>query len=654
MINTTWRLLISASALLLFSVTGLASGRGPSHQQKKPWLSAHYRSVQFPDQRYYMVYQEIPCQKRKYHEESIRELGFQLRDELSRKVILQVVSENESRQSQTSGTDGTRVNSTTRFRSAQKSLTKLTEVKEDFYYDSRRKLTCGIAYVEKKRLADSYYVQLISALEDLRTRVNAFTSNPVQGKIDLESSTRYRQLVDALRLIDTDKTVFMQLATDPGSSVNRSDVQLRFNEINESLQMHASDFTDPFISKLIEEATLAESRKEFRVALQKFDEALIYNPTLQSAADGRRRCVAILTDAAKKELDAFILSENYQGIFKSVGEITELDPSLTEEYTPMLNQYRQKFFESTLRNIDFYLDKGDAVQARYWINALEPYIYINKDAYQKRVADLERLDVKLRLTDIETRIYAKEYIPALSMIASAQAVYPFNDRLANESNRVAYLIYKERKKAFKLHRPTRMLIEGGAGVGTQSTRFLDNSSNAVGINDREYFFDHLLSVYQFGVYRKINVKPKKEPVPGVKTPFKYSQVGLRGVYVNPSAGIYNLQSDSNVVTQPFSFELAAGWVGGRFLSFHLGMISESDSLDSFKPLKPDYFTGSLGFRIPFGFIHLVSEAAFLSDFDSVYRMQLRSGILVSIGANKKYNSRDRGNLKTEISRMKHK
>ncbi|MFN5355626.1 MAG: hypothetical protein ACK5CT_03350 [Bacteroidota bacterium] len=648
------RLLYIGTGLLLLSSCSGMLGVGSSHQQKKPWLSPHYRSVQYPDQRYFMVYQEMPCQRKKYHEESIRDLGFRLRDELSRKIILQVVSESESRQSQVSGSDGVRLSSFSRFSSAQKSLTKLTELSEEFYYDAKHRQTCGIAYVEKKRLADSYYALLISALEDLRTKTQAFNSASFGDKIDMESSTRYRQLVDALRAIDTDKAVYMQLASDVRSADNRKDVQVRYNEINEQLQLRAGDFTTPFINQLLIDAGKAKTAKEYRSALQKYDEALVYNPSLESASAGRRECAAILLEAAKKDLEAYKVSQNYPGVFKAVADIIEIDPASYEEYQVVLEQYKQKFFDSTIEKIDFYLRTGDVGQVRYWVNILEPYAGLNREAYQKRVAELERLDVDIKLQEIQTRIYEKQYTEALNAIAAAQLDYPYNTKLADKSNSVAFQLYKERKQEFLLHRPTRMLVEGGIGLGSQYTRFIDNGNNAVGINDREYFFDHLLSVYQLGVYRKIKIKSKGEDIIGQRTRYRYSQVGLRAAYVNPSAGIYNLQSDSNPVVQPFSFELSAGWVGGRFLSVHLGMISESDSLNSFQPLKPSYFSGAVGIRIPISFVHLVTEAAFLSDFDNTYRMQLRSGILFSIGANKKYNARDRSNLKTEVARIKRK
>ncbi len=519
---------------------------------------------------------------------------------------------------------------------------------------TRSRKTCGIAFVEKKRLADSYYALLISALEDLRTKTLAFNSTSFGDKIDMESSTRYRKLVDDLRVIDTDKAVYMQLASDVRSADNRKDVQVRYNEINEQLQLRAGDFTTPFINQLLIDAAKAKTAKEYRSALQKYDEALVYNPSLESAAIGRRECAAILLEASKKDLETYKLNQNYPGVFKAVADIIDIDPASYEEYQTVLEQYKQKFFDSTLEKIDFYLHTGDVGQVRYWVNILEPYAGLNREAYQKRVAELERLDVKIKLQEIEARIYKKEFTEALNAIAAAQIDYPYNTQLADKSNSVAFQLYKEEKKEFLLHRPTRMLIEGGIGLCSQYTNFIDNGNNAVGINNREYFFDHLLSVYQFGVYRKIKIQSKDEDLIGKRSLYKYSQLGIRGVYVNPSAGIYNLQSDSNRVTQPYSFELSAGWVGRRFLSVHLGMISESDSLASFKPLKPSYFSGALGFRIPFAFIHLVTEAAFLSDFDNTYRMQLRSGLIFSIGANKKYNSSDRSNLKTRVARIKRK
>lgn len=645
------QLFISMTLLLTVLSAGYA-GVPSSNQQRKPWLSAHYRSVQYPDHRYFMVYQEMPCQRRKYHEESIRDLGFRLRDELSRKVILQVVSESESRQMQTSMGDGVRISGFSRFNSAQVSLTKLTELSEDFYYDSKRKKICGIAYVEKRRLADSYYALLISALEDLRTKTQAFNAISFGDKIDMESSTRYRQLVDALRVIDTDKTVYMQLASDEYSADNRKDIQVRYNEINEQLQLRSNDFTSPFINQLLLDATKEKAQKQYRSALQKYEEALLYNPSLESAAEGRRECAVILLEVYRKELENYKESQNYPGVFKVVADIIEVDPGSQDEYQSVLEQYKQKFYESTIEKIDFYLRTGDVGQVRYWVNVLEPFAGIDREAYQKRVVELERLDVKIKLQEIETRIYKKEYTDALNAIAAAQRDYPYNGLLADKSNRVAFHLYKDRKKEFLLHRPTRWLFEGGVGLGSQYTRFIDNRKNAVGIEDKEYFFDHLLSFYQFGIYRKIKIRPKGVDIVGKRSRYKYSQLGIRGVYVNPSAGIYNLISDSSKVVQPYSLELSAGWVGGRLLSFHLGMISVADSLNAFKPLQPSLFSGAIGIRIPFSFVHLVAEAAFLSDFDDTYRMQLRSGLLFCIGANKKYNSKDRSNLKASVARLK--
>ena len=47
-----------------------------------------------------------------------------------------------------------------------------------------------------------------------------------------------------------------------------------------------------------------------------------------------------------------------------MADFIEIDPASYDEYQGVLEQYKQKFFDSTIEKIDFYLRTGDVGQVR--------------------------------------------------------------------------------------------------------------------------------------------------------------------------------------------------------------------------------------------------------------------------------------------------
>ena len=165
-------------------------------------------------------------------------------------------------------------------------------------------------------------------------------------------------------------------------------------------------------------------------------------------------------------------------------------------------------------------------------------------------------------------------------------------------------------------------------------------------------FDNIYSTYEVGLYRKYNIKNKRDTIPG-KHKFSYSQAGIRISYLNPKSGINNLNTTTDTLfIQPNILQIEGGVILGRFMMFNLGVVNLSKNLSELKPFSKNYTSATLGFRIPFGPIHITTEANSFTDFNKIYQMQFRFGLSLNFGLIKKFNSNDRKYLKKEVDTFK--
>jgi hypothetical protein len=237
--------------------------------------------------------------------------------------------------------------------------------------------------------------------------------------------------------------------------------------------------------------------------------------------------------------------------------------------------------------------------------------------------------------------------------------YPDNRSLKDLFDRVLISLKKEKKENLLETRPTRYVIELNYSM-THMPIVIQNRafSPAIKIDFSKIDYSAPLNYYQFGLYRKVNIKDKLKFVNG-KRNFAYSQVGLKFGYMNMSSYKYLLNPSVDNTTFEFKqgklYQIEASFIWRRFFMFNLGYLTETlpeVSIDnSILAKQNNYFCSTLGLRIPFRSIHFTTDVTGYKNSE-VIKFYAKAGISLNFGLSKKYNSDDKKYIENEVLKLR--
>ena len=618
----------------------------------KDWCNYSYRNNRYSEANFYTEYQVVSCKKKKYVEKLRNDLEFKMREELSEKIMTSINTDNRINQSQTSTNGGLSYYSQSNFSSIQKSFTKLSNINKDYVYDPINHQLHVFLFVEKNTLRNSY----ISLVKQV-IRIAQSLANSIKETAPDKDSKLFNELMSQLnakkREIDIDRDVLNILnKNDRFISDDMEEINILYETLIIDINVLLSNNDNSYVQNLLTEGNklfLQKTPSSYQKAIEKYNEVLVFSPSNEDALTKKRACIEELVANKTILLDKAELAKDYESALNELHGIIDLDNTLYNQYKAKDLDLQDKFFKKTTTDIERLIEYNDVELATVKFSKLEAYAQLDIKKYNSIKKKLEDMRVDKAITNIDEEIYNKKYFEALDKISIFRKDYPYNEKIINKLNEVSFKIYKEKKHEFLKDKPTRNTLEFNFGVATRPNQFI--SENQIKVNNQEYLFDDLFSSFQVGLYRKYNIKPRKNNL--TKAKYGYGQAGLRFGYLNPKSGIYDLQGDTINPYLPNITTVCGSLVVRRFLMINLGVAATQDS-SGLKFTNKTFGLGEIGLRIPFGPVHLTTDVCTYTDFDRIYKIYFKMGLSANIGLNKKFTKSDKNNIRNQISKLSYK
>jgi len=639
--------------ILLFSSCKLAYKISGKEADLKPWCSDSYRRISYPDTRFYVLYKgNLSCDKKKYIESTLNTSISKMKEELAANIVTDIKTENRSNKSQITTNTGRTETIIYDFKSLQSTFMNLTDIHSDYSYDHINKELHVLLYIEKKELANSYISIItddIKSAQVLATSVrNEITEEKSNSKFFNESLS---QLSSRKKKIDQNKSVLSSLIKNDRAYTDQLEViDINYESLMTDINFLLSNYVNSYIEDLLKSAnTLYVKEKKYFEAYNKYNDVLILNPYNEEAKNNQQQCLDEIAKEKNRKIDEYERLGDFESALNEINFLSNLDNEFYLKYKSKEKELSEKYFKKSISEIEKLLEfknNYDLAYSKYI--KLEPYSYIDIKKYNNIGKELEENKVTGELKKIDEKIYNKQYETAVTMISDFRKDFPYNEKIYDKLNEVSFKLYKIEKKK-KLDKTfTRNVFEFNFSLANRPNQFADGKS--FGLENKAVLFDDVFSFYQFGIYRKFNVKEKMISRNG-HSRFRYSQAGIRMGFLNPSSGIYDLQSDTINLVQPKLTTVCASLISRRFLMVNLGVAFTQDSTNVFTYTNQTFGVGEIGLRIPFGPVHLTSEVSAFTNFNRTYKLYFRFGISGNIGFNKKFSKPDKENIKLQISKM---
>ncbi|MFM8431262.1 MAG: hypothetical protein ACKOA1_00540, partial [Bacteroidota bacterium] len=384
--------------ILLQACSHLPFGES-AKSSKKLWLNEGYRREKYPDTKYFSVFQEVPCKKAKYSENTKQDLMEQLKLDLSRKVITQITLESQSRERQLRSNTDISFSATYTSESIQKSFAKIPDSKEEFYFNIFKRRAYGFVYVEKRTMCDAYFGLINSQVNSIQAAAD------VLRNADLESSAesaRLKEVIKGKKDIDNDRMVLSTLATGIDNEQRLESLDQRIRQLSsdvENLSLKLSR-KNSLVDKLLESADGYLKAMKYDQALKGFNDALMFDPGNEAASKGRKTCIDAIVLEKEVDLKKFEGKKSYDNILIVLDELCQLDPSVASVYAPKRDLYIKEYFQETANKVQDLIDQKDEKTSSMLLDRIEPFNYVDVERFNDLTERLEDLRVEILLDEI--------------------------------------------------------------------------------------------------------------------------------------------------------------------------------------------------------------------------------------------------------------
>jgi hypothetical protein len=617
------------------------------------WMNESYRFQFFPSDEYYIYFEEKNIKE--FSSQSIKdiklEFGRDLKNQLVKQIVEKISFSTTSSELQTENNKIDYISSVLR-ESSQTATATLIGTREEFYLDNRKNSISAIIYVKKSSLAKGYSSILNSKIELLKGKIDQYNKN---------NSTEENSPLNSINLelisIQNEMEIYAILLENKDSELIN-----KYNKMYESYRLLSSRFGNDAnkIESLINQADeLYVAQASFESILAKLNEALLYDATnakvINKKNEYKNRWLSVLTS----ELNSKLSIKEYQSAILILEKLLVVDSNNENVYVEKKRNIIVEYFRYALNNIKKLINNGSLFEAIKQLNEISKYAYVDTGEFEKIKSEIENISIDNAISISQNYIFEKKYEDALNHCKQNLILYPTNKDLQKILNEVLELIAKKKKLELLQSRPNRYVFEVNYSLSHLPLIVQDKSIEQNNpIDESNIDFGNKLGCFQFGFYRKINIKLKEVNL-GKNSKFNYSQLGLRTSFFDLSN---NLFYDDNGM--PFSYgksnimQIEASFIWRRFFMFNLGYLKETLPLinanTTITGLENNYFCSSIGIRIPFDFIHLTADVTGYSDSGKIIKAYAKAGVSINIGFSKKYNIEDNKYIENEIVRLKNK
>jgi uncharacterized tellurite resistance protein B-like protein len=460
-------------------------------------------------------------------------------------------------------------------------------------------------------------------------------------------------------LIQNDIEVYTIIisATDYNLMEKYNNMYLSYSKLNAAFWNDSK-----IIESLINEADqLYQNESSFESIIAKLNEALLYDANnakvLVKIKDFKSKWTAKLTS----ELNSKTSNKDYLSAIKILDKLVLVDQNNDAVYREKQKNLIEDYFRETAFNIKNLVKNGSLNEGLKQLNDISKYSYVDLDEFNDIKSQLEAISIDNEIGTIENHIYNKNYELAASVCKKNLILYPKNKKLIQLFEEVLTLISENKKTELMKTHPTRYVVEFNYSLSHLPEIIQDknNPNSPPPLDVSKIDLSNQLGYFQLGLYKKINIKEKYSNS-GDKHKFSYSQFGVRVGYLDLSKQPFY----SYVSSLPNTFyckqskitQLEASFIWRRFFMFNLGYLSETlpEIKTDFSIIsnEKNYFCSTIGFRIPFNFIHLTADITGFSNGNEIIKVYTKVGVSINIGLSKKFNGEDKKYIENEVSKIR--
>ena len=639
--------------LSIFVIFCLFSCSSTLNKNKQPpkWLNESYRNNYFPKDQYYVVYNEKNLKDftSKSKEDIKKEFSIELENQLVKQIQDKISIRTASSDLQTNANKIDYISSVLR-ESSQTASAKLMGKKEESFLE-KKKISMMI-YVKKSDLVKGYNSILTTKIGTIKNKISYYLSVEKEDGISPlgDLNTDYKS-------IQEDMDIYTILSSPDSTLTNN------FNDMSSLfLQLNVKYGYDKMkIEGLIFEADrMYQNHESFENIIDKLNEALIYEPSNIKVLDKKKEYNQKWASKLTLDLDSKVVNKDYLGSINVLDKLIVIDANNESVYRGRQKNIIELFFRETIEKINRLINNSSIDESSKLIGEISKFSYVDSVAFNKVKLELDKLIIENAIRTINNLIYEKNYYQAANVCSKNFNLYPDNRQLKNLFDKVLDIIQVEKKKELKAKRSTRYVIELNYSLSHLPQIVQDKTSlQPVNFDVSKIDVNKPLGYYQIGLYRKINIKEKTSTEEG-KHRFSYSQIGVKGGYLDLSTNYFqtNTTTGSSIFLYKPSklIQIEASYIWRRFFQFNLGIVKETlpeiKSDLSLISKENSYFCSTIGFRIPFNFIHLTADVTGFSDGKDIVKLYAKAGISMSIGFSKRYNGEDKKYIQNEVIKLK--
>ena len=612
------------------------------------WLSETYRNVHLPSNEYYLEFSEKNLSE--FSSKSEADIRSEFRKDLETQLVKGIVEKISfsmtSSELQTENKRTDYISSVLR-QSSQSASATLIGKEEVFYLDRKKKTISGMVYVKKSVLAQGYQSSLSSKIDVLQNQINnqnleIHSMNSPMSAINLE-----------LKKIQEEMEIYLIIDSSPDEVLHAEYLRLldstaKLNDKYGNLKF--------IIDSLINEADkMFQRQNDFEDIINKLNEALLYDSTNSIVLAKKNEYISKWIAKLNSELNSKSINKEYKQAIEILNKLSVIDPNNESVYKIKQNNLIESYFNETITMIRSLLKNGALSEATNRLAEITKYSYVDNEIFKKVQIEIDSITIDNAVRTIENFIYDSNLNGAAIKCKEMLRTFPNDKTLKQLFDQITDAISANKKKELLNARPTRYVVELNYSFANMPITIYDKAEavnikdfNIASINEK-----YNLSLYQLGLYRKINIR-KKEFRLGKKQKFSYSQIGLRAGFLETSTYRFTDQaSNTNYLFKPSQLiQLEASYIWRRFFMFNLGCVIETLPQTQYEAKRNNYYCSTIGFRIPFNLIHLTADLTGFSNGSNLVKAYVKAGISVNIGLSKKFNNADQKYIENEVIKLK--
>lgn len=634
-----------------FLLTACSSTNNKGKSQPK-WVNENYRNSVFPSDNYYVHFEEKKLSF--FSGASIKDIKAEFSKDLEVQIVKQIVEKisitTNSSELQTENNKIDYISSVLRESSHSASATLMGK-RDEFYIDKQTKSIYGLIYVKKSELAKGYYSSISNKIDLLEGKIDFAKNNSIDNSQLKEFNNENKTIQNELEIY----TIIIS-GTDKNLIEKYKKMYASLSQLN---SIYGND-SGRIEALIIEADKMYQNQDSFESIIDKLDEALLYDSSNVKVLDKKKYYTQKWVSKLSLTLNSKEINKEYSEAISILDKLIVVDINNERVYKEKQKNIIELYYNETIEKIKSLIKNNSINESENLINQVSKYSYVNIESYNKVKLELDKIIIENSIRNIENLIYEKNYEQAAIVCKNSLQTYPDNKQLKNLLDKNLELIQQKKKQELKDMRSTRYVIELNYSA-SHLPEIVQNKTSIEPINFNLSKIDvsKPVAYYQIGLYRKINIKERKNNT-SLKPKFSYSQIGIKGGYMDLSTHYFQNTTGSQTTTFLYKpskiIQLEASYIWRRFFQFNIGVINETlpeiKTDLSIASKQNNYFCSTLGLRIPFGFIHLTTDLTGYSDGKDIVKLYGKAGISVNIGFSKKYNSQDKKYIENEVQKLK--